>query len=78
MHDPGNVYLIGFAFTFFVAALTMLAAKVSVEKRGENTPLTMNHIRYTASAGAALVAAGVAKVTLFADFYKEHSIYMPA
>ena len=78
MYDPGNVYLIGFALTFFLAAVTMFAAKIAVEKRGEITPLTMSHISYTASAGAALVAAGIAKITLFADYYNEHSIYMPA
>lgn len=78
MHDPGNVYLIGFAFAFIMAAVTMFFAKRAVEKRGEKTPLTMKHIGYAASAGAVLVMSGIAKITVFAEFYNTHSIYMPA
>ena len=77
MHDPGNVYLIGFALSFFLAAATMWFAKRSMTKRGEYTPLTMDHIKYTASAGAVLVAAGITKITVFADYYATHSMYAP-
>ncbi|MFC1672887.1 hypothetical protein ACFL12_01930 [Pseudomonadota bacterium] len=77
MHDPGNVYLIGFAFAFILAAVTMFFAKRAVEKRGEQTPLTMKHIGYTASAAGVLIMGGIAKITVFAEFYNANSIYMP-
>ncbi|PCI41125.1 MAG: hypothetical protein COB46_04875 [Rhodospirillaceae bacterium] len=77
MYDPGNAYLVGFAFSFIVAAITMLFAKKALDKRGEKTPLTMAHIRYTATAGAVLVAAGITKITVFAEFYATHSMYNP-
>lgn len=77
MYDPGNVYLVGFALSFIVAAITMLFAKKALDKRGETTPLTMAHIRYTATAGAVLIAAGITKITVFAEFYAIHSMYNP-
>ena len=78
MHDPGNVYLIGYAFIFALAGVTMFFAKRAISKRGEITKLTNTPIIACASATAILVAAGVAKVTIFADFSAKHSIYTPA
>ena len=78
MHDPGNVYLIGYAFIFALVGITMFFAKRAINKRGEATKLTNTPIIACASATAILIAAGVVKVTVFADFYTKHSIYTPA
>lgn len=78
MHDPGNVYLIGYAAIFALAGLTMFFAKRAINNRGEATKFTNTPIIACASASAVLVAAGVAKVTIFADFYNKYSIYTPA
>ena len=78
MHDPGMVYLIGYAAMFAVAALTLFFAKRAVEKRGEVSKLTAKHIGACWSAMGLLTVAGIIKVTVFADFYATHSIYTPA
>lgn len=78
MHDPGMVYLIGFAAMFAMAAVTLFFAKRAVEKRGEASKLSSKHINACWSAMGLLTAAGVIKVTVFAEFYAQHSIYTPA
>jgi len=78
MHDPGNVYLIGYAFLFALVGITLYFAKRALDQRGENTKLTNTPIIACASAAAVLVCAGVAKVTVFANFYTTYSIYTPA
>lgn len=77
MYDPGNVYLIGYALMFALAAVTLYFAKRNLENRGEKTRLSMKHIKGCASAAGILAMAGVAKVTVFADFYATHSLYNP-
>jgi len=77
MYDPGNVYLIGFALLLLLAAATMFFAKRDLNKRSEPTKLTNTPIIACVSMAALLVMAGVVKVTVFADYYNEHSIYMP-
>ena len=78
MHDPGMVYLIGYAAMFAMAALTLFFAKRAVENRGEVSKLTAKHIGACWSAVGLLTAAGIIKVTVFADFYATHSMYTPA
>ena len=78
MHDPGMVYLIGYAAMFAVAAVTLFFAKRAVEKRGEVSKLTSKHINACWSAMGLLTAAGIIKVTVFAEFYATHSMYTPA
>jgi len=77
MYDPGNVYVLGYALLFLLAAVTLYFAKRALKKRGEATKLTMTPIIACASMALLLVVAGVAKITLFADFYNAHSIYTP-
>ena len=77
MYDPGNLYLIGYALMFALAAVTLYFAKRSLEKRGEASKLSMKHIKGCAAAASVLTMAGVAKVTVFADFYATHSLYNP-
>jgi hypothetical protein len=78
MHDPGNVYLIGYAFLFVLVGTTLYFAKRALKGRGETTQLTTTPIIACASVAAALIGAGLAKVTVFADYYTTHSIYTPA
>ncbi|MFC1673740.1 hypothetical protein ACFL12_06275 [Pseudomonadota bacterium] len=77
MYDPGNVYLIGYALMFALAAVTLYFAKRALDSRGEKTRLTMKHVKACASAAGIMAMAGVAKVTVFADFYATHSLYNP-
>jgi len=78
MHDPGMVYLIGYAAMFAMAAVTLFFAKRAVEKRGEVSKLSAKHIKVCWSAASVLTAAGIIKVTVFAEFYATHSMYTPA
>lgn len=77
MHDPGNVYLLGYAALFALVAVTLYFAKLALNKRGEATRLTMKPIIALATASVLFIMAGVAKVTVFADYYNANSIYMP-
>ena len=77
MHDPGNVYLLGFALLLLLVAVTLFFAKRDLNKRLEPTKLTNTPIIACVSVAALLVMAGVVKVTVFADYYNTHSIYMP-
>ncbi|PHS78877.1 MAG: hypothetical protein COB59_04635 [Rhodospirillaceae bacterium] len=77
MHITGNLYLLGLACSLFLAALAMWVAKGSQENRGEHSYLTSTPIKYAASAGAVLAAAGVTKITVFSDFYVNNSMYAP-
>ena len=78
MHDPGNVYLLGFASLLLLVAVTLFFAKRDLNNRLEPTKLTNTPIIACVSVAALLVVAGVVKVTLFAEYYNTHSIYMPA
>lgn len=79
MHDPGMVYIFGFAAMLAAAAITMFFAKRALDKRpNERKKMTMKPI-YACSAGSsALMAAAVIKLTVFADFYNTYSMYAPA
>jgi len=78
MHDPGMLYLYGYIAMFAVAAITLHFAKNAVEARGEVSKLSSKHINGLWSAAGVLTAAGVVKLTIFADFYATHSMYTPA
>jgi len=78
MYDPGNVYLIGYVFLLMLVAVTLFFAKRALNKRGEETKLTNTPIIACVAVAALLIGAGVAKVTVFADYYNTHSIYVPA
>ena len=78
MHDPGMVYILGFAAMLAGAAITLFFAKRSLDKRDdEPNKLTMKPIFGLGAASAAMLMSAVIKVTVFADFYATHSMYAP-
>jgi|GEM_PF-1938835 len=78
MHDPGMVYIFGFAAMLAGVAITLYFAKRSLDNRAEETnKLTMKPIYACWAGSAAMVMGAVVKVTVFADFYNAHSIYTP-
>jgi len=78
MHDPGMVYIFGFAAMLAGVAITLFFAKRSLDKRDDEiNKLTMKPIYACWAGSAAMVMGAVVKVTVFADFYNAHSIYTP-
>jgi len=69
MFDPATAYLIGSTLSFYLAALVVLFAKCSLNKRSQIIPLNLDHVKYTVIAGAVLVVGVVTKLTVFADVY---------
>ena len=78
MHDPGMVYIFGFAAMLAGVAITLFFAKRSLDKREEETnKMTMKPIIACWAGSAAMAMGAVIKVTVFADYYNAHSIYTP-
>jgi len=78
MHDPGMVYIFGFAAMLAGVAITLYFAKRSLDKRDEEAnKMTMKPIYACWAGSAAMVMGAVVKVTVFADFYNAHSMYTP-
>ncbi|HEY9079648.1 hypothetical protein [Magnetovibrio sp.] len=78
MHDPGMVYIFGFAAMLAGVAITLYFAKRSLDKRDEEiNKLTMKPVYACGAASAAMVMSALVKVTVFADFYNAYSIYTP-
>jgi len=78
MHDPGMVYIFGFAAMLAGVAITLFFAKRSLDKRDEEAnKMTMKPIYACWAGSAAMVMGAVVKVTVFADFYNAHSMYTP-
>lgn len=79
MHDPGMVYIFGFAAMLAGVAITLFFAKRSLDKREDETvKMTMKPIYACTAASTAMVLGAVVKLTVFADFYATHSMYTPA
>jgi len=79
MHDPGMIYILGFAAMLAGVAITIFFAKRSLDGRAEEiNKMTMTPIYACWAGSAAMVLGAVVKLTVFADFYNAHSIYMPS
>jgi len=79
MHDPGMIYIFGFAAMLAVVAITLFFAKRSLDKRADETAkMTMKPIYACTAASAVMVFGAAVKLTVFADFYTTHSIYASA